>query len=118
MSKPSLFRLGNSLLLGLIALMGAVFFQSTSAHGDAFGTSCPPNWARTNGMCNANIYFADTNSSTCASDYSGRQCCTYEGFKVQCMTFPMYDMGYAYKLKHAGQDGSCPSGGGQCVLII
>lgn len=69
-------------------------------------------------MCNANIYFADTNSSTCANDYSGRQCCTYEGFKVRCMTFPTYDMGYAYKLKRAGQAGYCPAGGGQCVLII
>lgn len=31
MSKLSIFRLSNSLLLGLIIVMGAVFFQSNRA---------------------------------------------------------------------------------------
>ena len=113
MFKYNIFRLGNILLLGFITLMGAVFFQSNGAHGDAYGTNCPPDWSYVSGFCFTGTYMKDTGTTTCASAYGGRQCCTYEGFKVFCTTT---QVGYSYALKYAGQYGTCDPNTSHCVV--
>ncbi len=118
MLKIHVFRLGNSLLLGLIVLMGAVFFQSNGAQAqDKYGTNCPPDWSYISGFCFGGETYLDTGMTSCASDYSGRMCCTYEGFKVVCAIDPSTTVGSAYQLKYAGQAGYCNSNNSQCVLI-
>ncbi len=100
MFKSRVFRLGNTLLLGLITLMGAVFFQSRSAQAtDRFGTDCPPDWSYVSGYCFGGETLLDTGMTSCASDYSGRMCCTYEGYKVVCSIDHSTVVGSAYSLK-------------------
>ena len=98
------FRLGNSLLLGLIGLLsGSVFFLSNGAHGDSFGTDCPPNWQNTSGFCFGDEILVDTHGTNCATSPSGL-CCNYEVYKVECSLDQLL-MGYAYQLNGAGQSG-------------
>ncbi len=98
------FRLGNSLLLGLIGLLtGSVFFLSHSAHGDSYGTDCPPNWSYISGFCFGDDVYEDTGQTSCATSPSGL-CCTYEGFKIVC-SLDGSVVGTAYSLNKAGQDG-------------
>jgi hypothetical protein len=117
MLKFRVLRIGNTLLLGLTVLMGSVFFLSRSALGDMdrFGTDCPPDWSNTNGSCYQEKVYQDTHQTSCATDYSGRKCCTYEGYKVVCSE-DNYLLGYAYSLNKAGQYGHCDSTTSRCVL--
>ena len=104
MLKHYAFRLGNTFLLGLISLLsGSLFFLSDGAHGDSFGTDCPPNWENTSGFCFVDEEYKDTGGTNCATSISGL-CCSYEVFKVKC---PLNDalMGYAYHLTKAGEVG-------------
>ncbi len=109
MFKFRAFRLGNSLLLGLIGLLtGSVFFLSHAAHGDSFGTDCPPNWENVSGFCFVDDEYRDTGQTSCATSPSFL-CCTYEGFKVVCP--PDTNEGYAYDLTQAGESGkTCYAG--------
>lgn len=103
MSKSRILRLGNSLLLGLIVLMGAVFFQSHGAQAqDPFGTDCQPQYINLNGSCNGSPAQYDTGKTSCATSPTNR-CCTYEVFRVVCADGK--SLGYIYRLKKAGLDG-------------
>ena len=107
MSKLRVFRLGNSLLLGLIVLLaGSVFFLSNGAHGDSFGTDCPPDYENITGYCFTDKELLDTHQTSCATSPSGL-CCTYEGYKVVCSGDTSIVVGYAYKLNQAGASGTC-----------
>lgn len=116
MSKLHVFRLGNSLLLGLIVfLTGSVFFLSNGARGDSFGTDCPPDWDNITGFCFTDKVLLDTGQTSCATSPSGL-CCTYEGYKVACSGDTSVVIGSAYRLKQAGTLGVCDRNYFQCAL--
>lgn len=116
MPKLRVFRLGNSLLLGLICLLsGGVFFLADGAHGDSFGTDCPPNWEDRTGFCFGGSGYRDTGMTSCATSPSGL-CCTYEGYKIVCSLDDTIVIGSAYKLKQAGTLGVCDKNYFQCAL--
>lgn len=109
MFKFRAFRLGNSILLGLIALLtGAVFFQSSGAQGDSFGTDCRQSWENISGFCFEDTVKQDTHGTNCATSPSFL-CCTYEVSKVVCP--PDTIEGYAYDLTKGGESGkTCYAG--------
>ena len=106
MLKLRAFRLGNSFLLGLIGLLtGSVFVLSNGAHGDAFGSDCPPDWSVLSGGCDGIIVTRWTGSYSCATSPSGL-CCTYKGFGVFCdVNDSETHMGYLYSLDKKGVSG-------------
>lgn len=121
MSKLRVFRLGNSLLLGLICFLTAsVFFLSNGAQAqDPYGTDCAGSWGYAYGGCQqggGTLTSHDTGGYDCSTSPTGL-CCTYRVEKIVCSNDPTLT-GYYYGLWKAGAAGICPkssSAPSQCI---